>query len=58
MLISCYALLLSNQNPTREEILAAVAGNFCRCTGYQAVVKAVQQAAAEIRVRERRESQP
>ena len=49
MLISCYALLESNDNPTREEILAAIAGNFCRCTGYQAVVKAVEQAAAELR---------
>ena len=49
MLISCYALLESNDNPTREEILTAIAGNFCRCTGYQGVVKAVQQAAAEMR---------
>lgn len=49
MLISCYALLEFNDNPSREEILTAVAGNFCRCTGYQGVVKAVQQAAAELR---------
>jgi carbon-monoxide dehydrogenase small subunit len=49
MLVSCYALLESNDNPSREEILAAIAGNFCRCTGYQAVVKAVEQAAAELR---------
>ena len=49
MLVSCYALLESNDNPTREEILSAVAGNFCRCTAYQNVVKAVQVAAAEMR---------
>jgi len=49
MLVSCYALLQSNDNPSREEILGAISGNFCRCTGYQAVVKAVQQAAAELR---------
>ncbi len=49
MLISCYALLEANNNPTRDEILTAVAGNFCRCTGYQGVVKAVEQAAAELR---------
>ena len=49
MLVSCYALLQSNDNPTREEILTAIAGNFCRCTGYQGVVKAVRQAAAELR---------
>ena len=52
MLMSCYALLQSNHNPGREEILAAIAGNFCRCTGYQGVVKAVRQAAAEIRTAE------
>jgi len=50
MLISCYALLQANQDPTRDEILAAVSGNFCRCTGYQNVVKSVQLAAAELRV--------
>ncbi len=49
MLISCYALLASTENPSREEILTAVSGNFCRCTGYQQVVVAVQRAAAEIR---------
>lgn len=58
MLISCYALLLSNDNPSREEILTAIAGNFCRCTGYQNVVKAVRQAAAEIRQRGNREEAP
>lgn len=49
MLISCFALLEANTDPSREEILTAIAGNFCRCTGYQGVVKAVQQAAAELR---------
>ena len=58
MLISCYDLLLSNENPSREEILVAIAGNFCRCTAYQNVVKAVQQAAAEIRERGNMEGIP
>jgi len=49
MLMSCYALLLSNDRPSREDILTAVAGNFCRCTGYQGVVKAVLRAATELR---------
>ena len=49
MLISCYALLEANDNPTRDEILTAISGNLCRCTGYQGVVKAVQQAAEELR---------
>jgi carbon-monoxide dehydrogenase small subunit len=50
MLISCHALLMSNQDPTREEILTAISGNLCRCTAYQGVVEAVQQAAAEMRL--------
>lgn len=49
MLVSCVALLESNDSPTREEILTAVSGNFCRCTAYQHVVKAVEQAAGELR---------
>jgi carbon-monoxide dehydrogenase small subunit len=49
MLMSCYALLLANEQPSREDILTAVAGNFCRCTGYQGVVNAVLRAAAELR---------
>jgi aerobic-type carbon monoxide dehydrogenase small subunit (CoxS/CutS family) len=49
MLLSCYALLVSNSAPSREDILTAISGNFCRCTGYQAVVKAVEQAASELR---------
>ncbi len=49
MLMSCVALLEANDRPSRDDILTAIAGNFCRCTGYQAVVKAVQQAAAEMR---------
>lgn len=49
MLMSCHALLQSNANPSRADILTAVSGNFCRCTAYQGVVKAVEQAAAEIR---------
>jgi len=49
MLISCFALLQANDNPSREEILTAVSGNFCRCTGYQNVVKSVQLAAAQLR---------
>ena len=52
MLMSCYALLLSNDRPSREDILTAIAGNFCRCTGYQGVVKAVLRAATELRAEE------
>jgi carbon-monoxide dehydrogenase small subunit len=45
MLMSARALLERNPNPSREEIVEAIAGNLCRCTGYEPVVKAIQAAA-------------
>jgi len=44
MLMSCKALLMSNPNPTNEEIKLAIAGNLCRCTGYNKIIKAVREA--------------
>jgi carbon-monoxide dehydrogenase small subunit len=41
-------LLKNNPNPSEHEIREALAGNLCRCTGYQNIVKSVQQAAAEL----------
>ena len=41
MLMSCYALLLKNSDPTPDEIREAIAGNLCRCGTYQSVVEAV-----------------
>lgn len=41
MIISTTALLQSNPRPTRDEIRFALAGNLCRCTGYQKIVDAV-----------------
>ena len=41
MLMSCYALLLNNPNPSLEEIWDAISGNLCRCGTYQSVVEAV-----------------
>ena len=38
-----------NPSPTDEEIRWALSGNICRCTGYQNIVKAVQDAAAVMR---------
>ena len=46
MLISATALLRSNPDPNDEEIRIGLSGNLCRCTGYDGIVKAVQQAAA------------
>ena len=41
MLLSCYALLLNNPNPSVEEIREAISGNLCRCGTYQSVIEAV-----------------
>jgi carbon-monoxide dehydrogenase small subunit len=43
--ISVTAFLRENPDPTELEIREALSGNLCRCTGYQGIVKAVQQAA-------------
>jgi carbon-monoxide dehydrogenase small subunit len=45
MMLTSYALLQHNPNPTEAEIREGLAGNLCRCTGYQNIVKAVAQAA-------------
>ncbi len=45
MMMRAYRLLKENPNPTEEEIRYGMAGNLCRCTGYQNIIKAVQYAA-------------
>ena len=45
LLISSRALLNQNPTPTEHEIRLAIAGNLCRCTGYDKVVRAIQAAA-------------
>ena len=45
LLISTYQLLQGNANPSEPEIRKAIAGNTCRCTGYQNVFKAIKAAA-------------
>jgi aerobic carbon-monoxide dehydrogenase small subunit len=49
MLMTGYAFLESNSNPTEDEIRHAISGNLCRCTGYVNIVKAYQYAAAKLR---------
>ena len=49
MLITAKQLLERNPNPTDEEIRHGIEGNLCRCTGYQNIVKAIQNAAARMR---------
>jgi carbon-monoxide dehydrogenase small subunit len=45
MLMTAYALLGHNPRPTEAEIREAISGNLCRCTGYQNIVLAIEQAA-------------
>lgn len=46
MILSVKALLDKNPDPTREEIKEGISGNLCRCTGYEQIVEAVEQAVA------------
>ncbi|MBK02445.1 MAG: ferredoxin [Acidimicrobiaceae bacterium] len=48
-LIAAKALLDKNPDPTETEIRYALAGNLCRCTGYDKIVRAVQEAAMQMR---------
>ena len=48
-LVAAKALLDKNPNPTEHEIRYWLAGNLCRCTGYQKILEAVQAAAADVR---------
>jgi len=48
-LVAAKALLDKNPDPTETEIRYWLAGNLCRCTGYDKIVRAVQDAAAEMR---------
>ncbi len=48
MITRAYRLLQETPNPTEEEIRYWMAGNLCRCTGYQNIVKAVQHAAKKM----------
>lgn len=47
MVLATEALLRNNPHPSEDEIRLALSGNICRCTGYNAIVQAVQNAARE-----------
>ena len=49
MLMSAKALLDKNSNPTREEVVEAISGNICRCTGYESIIDAILRAAGQRR---------
>jgi len=49
MILTAHALLEHNDTPTRQEIVEAISGNICRCTGYGQIVEAVEYAAERLR---------
>jgi carbon-monoxide dehydrogenase small subunit len=49
MIMTTKALLDSNTSPSRDEIIDAITGNFCRCTGYAPIVDAVEDAARRVK---------
>jgi carbon-monoxide dehydrogenase small subunit len=51
MVLAGEALLASNPRPSRQQIREAIAGNLCRCTGYQQIVDAIEATARHRRVK-------
>jgi CO/xanthine dehydrogenase Mo-binding subunit/aerobic-type carbon monoxide dehydrogenase small subunit (CoxS/CutS family) len=47
MIASARSLLTDNPKPSRDEIVEAISGNYCRCTGYDAIVKAISAVAEQ-----------
>jgi len=48
MIMVSKALLEHNPNPSRDEIVDALTGNYCRCTGYEPIIRAVEESARKI----------
>jgi carbon-monoxide dehydrogenase small subunit len=51
MILTAHALLQGNANPSRAEIVDAISGNICRCTGYGQIIEAIELAAERLRGR-------
>ena len=49
MILTAHALLADNASPTRDDIVDAISGNICRCTGYAQIVDAIALAAERMR---------
>jgi carbon-monoxide dehydrogenase small subunit len=47
--MSTHALLKENPQPARDEIVKAISGNLCRCTGYQSIIAGIEDAAGRCR---------
>jgi carbon-monoxide dehydrogenase small subunit len=48
MILSAHALLQQTHTPSRDDIVEAISGNICRCTGYGQIIEAVQFAAERL----------
>lgn len=48
MIMSAIALLTTNPNPSREQVVAHMDGNICRCTGYASILAAIERASAQL----------
>jgi carbon-monoxide dehydrogenase small subunit len=49
MIMAAEALLAANSDPSREDVVRAISGNVCRCTGYESIINAILDAAARRR---------
>ena len=49
MILTAHALLAGNPSPSRDDIVEAISGNICRCTGYAQIVEAIALAATRLR---------
>ena len=49
LMLSALQLLANHSHPSQKEIRKAIAGNTCRCTGYQNILKAIESAAAQMK---------
>ena len=50
MVLAAQALLARNGSPTRDDIVEAISGNICRCTGYGQIVEAIALAADRLKL--------
>ena len=51
MLMAAKSLLDRNPNPSRDDVIEAISGNMCRCTGYDAIIEAILKAASQLQGR-------
>jgi carbon-monoxide dehydrogenase small subunit len=58
MVLAAHALLAKNLEPTRDQIVDAISGNLCRCTGYAQIVEAIALAAERMRGQNIKAEQP